>query len=114
MLQALEERAGMGQSDAISYGFLADCAHAAGLWREGLEAAATAFDLAHRRGDAHYLPEILRIKAELLFDSRSGRDDEAIRLLQAARDLARDQGAALFERRAALQLAARLSGPHQP
>ena len=103
MRQGFDERAGMGESDAISYAFLADCAHAAGLWQEGLAAAETALELAEKRRDMHYVPEVLRLKALLLRDGGLGGEAEARELLTAARDMARAQGAVLFERRASAE-----------
>ena len=82
--------------------YVAEGCLAAGRIAEGLTAADEGLELARTNLATHFIPELKRIKGELLV--AQGKREAAADLLQAALTLARAQGAALFERRAAAAL----------
>jgi tetratricopeptide (TPR) repeat protein len=71
-------------------------------WTDGISAISEALSLIEETGEAHVVPEVYRIRGDLLVDSTKG-DSEADYL--KALELARLQGTRLFELRAAMSLA---------
>jgi tetratricopeptide (TPR) repeat protein len=74
-------------------------------------ALSRALAISERTGDRFYLPELLRLKGELL--ARNGKLAQAEDALRAAIEAARQQGARLFELRSAASLCKLVRGPHQ-
>jgi predicted ATPase len=71
-------------------------------WDDGMSAISEALSLIEETGERHVLPEVYRIRGDLLIHSKKG-DPEADYL--KALELARLQGTRLFELRAAKSLA---------
>jgi class 3 adenylate cyclase/predicted ATPase len=71
-------------------------------WTDGISAISGALSLIEETGEDHVLPEVYRIRGDLLVGSKKG-DPEADYL--KALELARMQGTRLFELRAAMSLA---------
>jgi predicted ATPase len=71
-------------------------------WNDGMSAISEALSLIEETGEGHVVPEVYRIRGDLLVGSNSG-DPEADYL--KALELARLQGTHLFELRAAMSLA---------
>jgi class 3 adenylate cyclase/predicted ATPase len=71
-------------------------------WTEGMSAISEALSLIEETGERHVVPEVYRIRGDLLAGSKKG-DAEADYL--KALELARLQGTRLFELRAAMSLA---------
>jgi tetratricopeptide (TPR) repeat protein len=94
----------MGSRVVLPYylSYLAEGCLTAGRITEGLTAAEEGLELARTNLATHFIPELKRIKGELL--TAQGEPGAAADLLQVARTLARSQGAVLFERRAAAVL----------
>jgi class 3 adenylate cyclase/tetratricopeptide (TPR) repeat protein len=80
----------------------AEAALARNDWTDGISAISEALSLIEETGEAHVIPEVYRIRGELLAGSKKG-DSEADYL--KALELARLQGTHLFELRAAMSLA---------
>jgi predicted ATPase len=77
-----------------------------GQFSEALAAVDEALAKADQRGERYYVAELLRLKGELLIAESDGRRTTAIdECFSASVAAARDQGALLFELRAALGLA---------
>jgi len=81
---------------------LADARERAGRVADALELAQWALGTVTEPGVGMLVPELHRLQGVCLL--RLGSADEAMRSLQTAFDVARQQGAALFELRAALSL----------
>jgi tetratricopeptide (TPR) repeat protein len=79
---------------------------AAGRPADGLAHLDRAIATVDEPGVGLYLPEIYRLRGECLLALGRGNDTEARRAFAAARDIARQQGAVIFERRAEAALAA--------
>ncbi|HXU04767.1 MAG TPA: AAA family ATPase [Polyangia bacterium] len=94
----------MGSRVVLPYylSYVAEGCLTAGRIAEGLAAADEGLELARTNLATHFIPELKRIKGELLV--AQGEREAAADLLQAALTLAKAQGAALFERRAAAAL----------
>ena len=71
-------------------------------WNDGMSAVSEALSLIEETGERHVIPELYRIRGDLLVRSKKG-DPEADYL--KALELARQQGTRLFELRAAMSLA---------
>jgi predicted ATPase len=71
-------------------------------WNDGMSAISEALSLIEETGEGHVVPEVYRIRGDLLVGSNTG-DPEADYL--KALELARLQGTRLFELRAAMSLA---------
>ena len=71
-------------------------------WDDGMSAISEALSLIQETGEHHVIPEVYRIRGDLLIGSKKG-DPEADYL--KALELARQQGTRLFELRAAMSLA---------
>ena len=71
-------------------------------WNDGMSAISEALSLIEETGEHHVVPEVYRIRGDLLVGSKKG-DPEADYL--KALELARLQGTRLFELRAAMSLA---------
>jgi len=86
---------------------LAEALKKANRIEEGLEVLEEALEQAHRNGDQYYLPEVYRLKGELLQMSSIGKHDAAgaERCLNQAIDIARKQKGKSLELRAAMSLA---------
>jgi len=86
---------------------LAEALKKANRIAEGLEVLEEALEQAHRNGDQYYLPEVYRLKGELLQMSSIGKHDAAgaERCLNQAIDMARKQKGKSLELRAAMSLA---------
>jgi class 3 adenylate cyclase/tetratricopeptide (TPR) repeat protein len=80
----------------------AEAALARNDWTDGISAISEALSLIEETGEAHVLPEVYRIRGDLLAGSKKG-DSEADYL--EALELARLQGTRWFELRAATSLA---------
>ena len=84
---------------------LADAKRAAGNDGQALEAIAEAFEICATTGERLWLPELHRIKGEILLDGKDNSIEAAERELNQALTISREQGAMLFELRAAKSLA---------
>ena len=71
-------------------------------WSEGMSAISEALSLIEETGESHVVAEVYRIRGDLLARSKTG--DPEVDYLKAL-ELARLQGARLFELRAAMSLA---------
>jgi class 3 adenylate cyclase/tetratricopeptide (TPR) repeat protein len=78
---------------------------AAGRTADGLAHVERAIAGIDEPGVGFYLPEIYRLRGECLLALDRANKDEALRAFAKARDIARQQGAVLFERRAEAALA---------
>jgi hypothetical protein len=78
-------------------------------WTDGMTAISEALSLIEETGEAHVVPDVYRIRGDLLAGSRSG--DPETEYLKAL-ELARLQGTRWFELRAAMSLA-RLLAEHR-
>jgi hypothetical protein len=78
-------------------------------WTDGMTAISEALSLTEETGEAHVVPDVYRIRGDLLAGSRSG--DPETEYLKAL-ELARLQGTRWFELRAAMSLA-RLLAEHR-
>ena len=84
---------------------LADAKRAAGDDGQALEAIAEAFEICATTGERLWLPELHRIKGEILLDGKDNSIEAAERELDQALTISHEQGAMLFELRAAKSLA---------
>jgi predicted ATPase len=84
---------------------LADAKRAAGDDGQALEVLAEAFEISATTGEHLWLPELHRIKGEILLDGMDKANEAAERELLQALTIASKQGALLFELRAAKSLA---------
>jgi tetratricopeptide (TPR) repeat protein len=84
---------------------LADAKRMAGDEVNAFAALAEGFEACAKTGEGLWLPELHRIKGEMLFDGKGNLVDEAEQELTQALTIARNQGAMLFELRAARALA---------
>jgi predicted ATPase len=89
---------------------LADVYLAIGRPREGLEVVKEGLEFIRRGGSGFSVPELLRLKAELLLLSGTGATAEAAECFRDAIDLARRQSAKSWELRATMSLARLLAG----
>jgi predicted ATPase len=85
----------------------ADTYRLAGNIEQGIGALADAFAAAERNDEKFYLPELHRVRGELLA-SDPASSSEAANCLQRALSIARQQGSAVLERRAVDSLARHL------
>jgi predicted ATPase len=79
-------------------------------WNDGMSAISEALSLIEETGERHVIPELYRIRGDLLLRSKKG-DPEADYL--KALELARHQGTRLFELRAAMSLAQLWADQHK-
>jgi predicted ATPase len=79
-------------------------------WNDGMSAISEALSLIEETGERHVIPELYRIRGELLVRTKKG-DPEADYL--KALELARQQGTRLFELRAAMSLAQLWADQHK-
>jgi predicted ATPase len=79
-------------------------------WNDGMSAISEALSLIEETGERHVIPELYRIRGDLLLRSKKG-DPEADYL--KALELARQQGTRLFELRAAMSLAQLSADQHK-
>jgi predicted ATPase len=84
---------------------LADARERAGRAADALELVRWALGTVTEPGVGMFVPELHRLQGVCLLRLGSGHVDEAMRSLHTALDVARQQGAALFELRIALSLA---------
>ena len=84
---------------------LADAKRSVGDDGQALEALAEAFEICATTGERLWLPELHRIKGEILLDGKDKAIEAAEHELNQALTIARKQGAMLFELRAARSLA---------
>ena len=84
---------------------LADARERSGRVSDALEVAQWALGTVTEPGVGMFVPELHRLQGVCLLRLGSGHADEAMRSLQTALIVARQQGAALFELRAAMSLA---------
>jgi len=79
-------------------------------WNDGMSAVSEALSLIEETGERHVIPELYRIRGDVLVRSKKG-DPEADYL--KALELARQQGTRLFELRAAMGLAQLWADQHK-
>jgi predicted ATPase len=79
-------------------------------WNEGMSAISEALSLIEETGESHVVSEVYRIRGDLLVDAKRG--DSEVDYLKAL-ELARLQGARLFELRAAMSLARLWTDQHK-
>jgi predicted ATPase len=79
-------------------------------WNDGMSAVSEALSLIEETGERHVIPELYRIRGDLLVRSKKG-DPEADYL--KALELARQQGTRLFELRSAMSLARLWADQHK-
>jgi class 3 adenylate cyclase/tetratricopeptide (TPR) repeat protein len=101
MTDAVAAHRYMGSHVVLPYylSYLAEGCLTAGRIADGLTAVDEGLELARTNLATHFIPELKRIKGELL--AAQGQRGGAADLLQGALTLAHSQGAVLFERRAA-------------
>ena len=86
-------------------GLAAEIMLAAGRPADGMVYLDRAIAAVDEPGIGFYLPEIYRLRGECLLALDRANKDEANRAFAAARNIARRQGAIIFERRAETSLA---------
>jgi tetratricopeptide (TPR) repeat protein len=86
-------------------GLAAEVLLAAGRPADGLAHLDRAIAAIDEPGVGFYLPEIYRLRAKCLLALGRDHEEEARQALMTARDVARQQGAVIFERRAEVSLA---------
>ncbi len=84
---------------------LADARERAGRADDALELVRWALGTVTEPGVGMFVPELHRLQGVCLLRLGAGHADEAMRSLQTALDVAKQQGAALFELRAGLSVA---------
>jgi predicted ATPase len=89
---------------------LAEASLARKDWNDGMSAVSEALSLIEETGERHVIPELYRIRGDLLVCSKKG-DPEADYL--KALELTRQQGTRLFELRAAMSSCPALGGSAQ-
>ncbi|HEV3112608.1 MAG TPA: AAA family ATPase [Candidatus Binataceae bacterium] len=104
MSRALPALEGMATTTRF-YSHLADSYRKNRRLEEGLATVATALRETERSGERMVEPELYRVKGELLLMRDPPDEAEAERCLRTAIDVARHQGARLFELRATVSLA---------
>ena len=88
----------------IIWAWRADILLAAGRAADGLAHLDRAIAAIDEPGVGFYLPEIYRLRGECLLALDRANKDEARQAFATARDIARRQGAVIFERRAEASL----------
>jgi predicted ATPase len=83
----------------------AEASGALGYTTQGLAAAAEALELARTTGEAFWLADMHRVRADLLLRQSAANRDEAEREFRTALDVARSQGSRMLSLRAATALA---------
>jgi predicted ATPase len=97
---------GVAVAKLFELALLAEAYGAAGRNDEGLQVVAEALEFADRTGEGFYLPEIHRLKGELLLrQGEPGAVFEAVACFRRALDIARRQQARALELRGATSLA---------
>ena len=106
---ALYDATGVRAYRAYPMSQLAEALAWSGKLSEGFECADAALRHAEQTGDAYFMPELLRLKAQLGLEAGQTDRAGAERWFAQALALARSQGAGLLEQRAAESLV-QLSG----
>src|SRR5262245_12221704 len=115
MIAALDEVRALGTANQVPthLGLIAEALADAGRAGEGLERITEAFDQVERQGERSHEAELHRIRGELLLRQRQPRGaaqtvraSEAEKSFRRAIELARSQGAVLWELRATTSLSA--------
>jgi predicted ATPase/DNA-binding winged helix-turn-helix (wHTH) protein len=87
---------------------------ALGRVAEGIALVDETIGLVEANADLSYMPELLRVKGNLLLSMRQPGDADAEACLMQSLELSRRQGARAWELRAAIDLAALLAGQGRP
>ena len=101
----MEKATATGPIPQYYMGLAAEIMLAAGRPADGMVYLDRAIAAVDEPGIGFYLPEIYRLRGECLLALDRANKDEANRAFAAARDIARRQGAIIFERRAKTSLA---------
>jgi tetratricopeptide (TPR) repeat protein len=101
----IENAAALGPLPQYYRGLAAEVLLAAGRAADGLAQLDRAIAGIDEPGVGFFLPEIYRLRGQCLLALSRTNKDEARRAFMTARDIARRQGAVLFERRADAALA---------
>jgi class 3 adenylate cyclase/tetratricopeptide (TPR) repeat protein len=103
-----------GPIPQYNLGLAGEVLHAAGRPADGLAYLNRAIAAIDEDGVGFFLPEIYRLRGECLLALDRNSKDEARQAFTTARDIARRQGAIIFERRAETSLAELTKGANCP